>query len=200
MAPWLIAGLGNPGPKYAGTRHNAGFDFIDALASAWNLSWSHEKAFEADIASGIAHGDKVLLVKPLTFMNLSGKSVSAAMRFHKIPLERVLVVHDEVAFAPGASKLNRGGSAAGHNGVADIIRVVGPGFLRLRIGIGPKAHPQMDLVDHVLGKLPDTDRASILASHPALIAGLATLLTQGESKAMNQLNRKPSPSINSTQP
>ena len=146
----LVAGLGNPGRGYAATRHNAGFWFADALASKLGASFGHESKFSADVARSA----DVRIVKPTTFMNLSGRSVAGVARFFGIAPEAILVVHDELDLEPGAAKLKFGGGTAGHNGLRDIHAQLGtPEFWRLRLGIGhPRnsAAPEREVVDYVL--------------------------------------------------
>jgi PTH1 family peptidyl-tRNA hydrolase len=146
----LVAGLGNPGREYANTRHNAGFWFADELAAKLGASFSHESKFGGEVANAGA----LRLVKPMTFMNLSGRAVAAASNFFGIAPDEILVVHDELDLLPGKVKMKLGGGVAGHNGLRDIQAQLGsPEFWRLRIGIG---HPrdsdltQQDVVDYVL--------------------------------------------------
>lgn len=149
----LIVGLGNPGSDYERTRHNAGFWLADAFASDLGATFQHEKAFAGFVAKAKAGGQQVLIAKPQTYMNRSGQSVGAIARFYKVPVESVLVLHDELDLMPGQVKLKQGGGHAGHNGLRDIQSVMGsPNFWRLRIGIG---HPrklglQQQVADFVL--------------------------------------------------
>lgn len=136
----LIIGLGNPGPEYETTRHNAGFWLADHLADDMKASFSLEKAFSASVAKARFEGEAVILAKPKTFMNRSGQAAGALMRFYKLTPEQVLVLHDELDLMPGQAKLKQGGGHAGHNGLRDIQAALGsPNFWRLRIGIG---HPR----------------------------------------------------------
>lgn len=136
----LIVGLGNPGPEYEATRHNAGFWLLDHLATDLKTSFTLEKSFFAWVAKARVNGENVILAKPITFMNRSGQSVGALARFFKLAPEQVLVAHDELDLLPGHAKLKQGGGHAGHNGLRDIQAVFGsPAFWRLRIGIG---HPR----------------------------------------------------------
>ncbi|MFA7679868.1 MAG: aminoacyl-tRNA hydrolase [Pigmentiphaga sp.] len=136
----LIAGLGNPGPNYERTRHNAGFWLIDQIADDLKLTFSAEKSFFGDVAKGKIDGEHLLLVKPMTYMNRSGQAVGALARFYKLAPEQVLVLHDELDLFPGQVKLKQGGGHAGHNGLKDIQAALGsPAFWRLRLGIG---HPR----------------------------------------------------------
>ena len=174
----LFVGLGNPGPEYEGTRHNAGFWWVDALARELKVSLVHEKGYRGLIARANVHGQTVWLLEPQTFMNLSGHSVAALARFYKIQPEEILVVHDELDVVPGQAKLKFGGSHAGHNGLRDIHAQLGTGdYWRLRIGIG---HPgvKSEVVDWVLRKPAPEQRTLIeecvartQKAVPALLAG-----------------------------
>jgi PTH1 family peptidyl-tRNA hydrolase len=136
----LIVGLGNPGPEYEATRHNAGFWLVDHLATDLKASFTLEKSFFAWVAKARFEGENIILAKPATFMNRSGQSVGALSRFYKLVPEQVLVAHDELDLLPGQAKLKQGGGHAGHNGLRDIQSVLGsPAFWRMRIGIG---HPR----------------------------------------------------------
>ena len=190
----VIAALGNPGREYSATRHNAGWIVIDALAAQAGAVWKEESRFSASVAKITFGGSSVHLIKPLTFMNDSGSPLAAFLRFHRIELPELVVLHDDIAFEPGQLRLSLGGSAAGHNGVASCIRHLGEQFVRARLGIGPKQHPGQDLADHVLGRFPDADLATLTQRIPDFIKNLETLLSQGLPAAQNLTNRKsPSP-------
>jgi len=136
----LIVGLGNPGAQYEKTRHNAGFWLIDRIAADLRVDFALEKAFSGHVAKTKLNGEPLTLLKPMTYMNRSGQAVGALARFYKLPVESVLVLHDELDLAPGQVKLKRGGGHAGHNGLKDIQAALGsPDFWRLRLGIG---HPR----------------------------------------------------------
>ena len=174
----LFVGLGNPGTEYEGTRHNAGFWWVDALARELKLHLSMDKGYPGLVARGNVHGQTVWLLEPQTYMNVSGKSVAALARFFKIAPEEILVVHDELDVVPGQAKLKQGGSHAGHNGLRDIHAQLGTGdYWRLRLGIG---HPgvKSEVVDWVLRKPAPDQREAIegciertLKAVPALLAG-----------------------------
>ena len=190
----VIAALGNPGREYAATRHNAGWIVIDALAAQAGAAWKEESRFSASVAKITFGGSSVHLIKPLTFMNDSGSPLAAFLRFHRIELPELVVLHDDIAFEPGTLRLTVGGSDGGHNGVRSCIEHLGTEFIRARIGIGPKRHPQQDLADHVLGRLPPEDLAALERAYPDFTQGLQTLLSQGLPAAQNLTNRKsPSP-------
>ena len=182
----LFVGLGNPGPEYQGTRHNAGFWWVDALARELKVTLHPEKSFHGHVARAVVHGQTVWLLEPQTYMNLSGKSVSALARFYKIEPAQVLVAHDELDVVPGQAKLKFGGGHAGHNGLRDIHAQLGtPDYWRLRLGIG---HPgvKADVANWVLQKPAPDQREAMedcvsrtIKAVPALMAGemeKATLL------------------------
>jgi PTH1 family peptidyl-tRNA hydrolase len=174
----LFVGLGNPGPEYDATRHNAGFWWVDALARELKVSLSHEKGYHGLVARTTSQGETIWLLEPQTFMNVSGKSVAALARFFKIKPEEILVAHDELDVVPGQAKLKFGGSHAGHNGLRDIHAQLGTGdYWRLRIGIG---HPgvKAEVVNWVLKKPLAEQRTAIeecidrtVKAAPMLIAG-----------------------------
>ena len=151
----LFAGLGNPGAKYANNRHNVGFMAADAIARRHSFSpWS--KKFQAEIAEGRIGGEKVVLIKPQTFMNLSGQSVGEALRFYKLDLSAVTVFYDEIELAAGKVRVKTGGGSAGHNGIRSLDQHLGKEYRRVRIGVG---HPGRDMVHgHVLGDFAKSDR------------------------------------------
>ena len=174
----LFVGLGNPGPEYEATRHNAGFWWLDGLAGDLKVRLAHDRAYHGLVARTAVHGQAVWLLQPQTFMNLSGKSVAALARFYKIQPEEILVAHDELDVVPGQAKLKFGGSHAGHNGLRDIHAQLGTGdYWRLRIGIG---HPgvKSEVISWVLKKPAAEQRSAIeecvartLQAVPALLAG-----------------------------
>lgn len=187
---YLIVGLGNPTKKYEHTRHNIGFDVIDRLANQYNISMNMKK-FKGICGTGTIEGVKTLLLKPQTFMNLSGISVREAADFYKLNLTReLIVIYDDIDLTPGNLRIRKKGSAGGHNGIKDIIAHLGTQeFLRIRIGAGAKAEGQ-DLVSHVLGHFPKEDRELVdQAIGNALDA--VRLMVQGDADAaMNQFNKK----------
>ena len=187
---FVIVGLGNPGKKYENTRHNAGFISIDALAERYGISIS-EKKHKALCGSGVIEGNKVLLVKPQTFMNLSGESVRSVMDFYKIdPEEDMLVIYDDISLAPGNIRIRKKGSAGGHNGIKSIIAHVGTqNFMRIKVGVGEKPSG-WDLADYVLGHFSDEDNEKIKEIMPDVMQA-AALMVQGDvDKAMNDFNAK----------
>lgn len=190
MSITLVAGLGNPGREYESTRHNAGWVVLEAWARKLGLTWKTSPQFEAETARWDAPGRTVYLAKPLTFMNDSGRAVGALARFYKVPAASVVAVYDDLNIDLGLVKVSVTGSAGGHNGVASLLEHLGDGFVRYRLGIGPKEPPQMDLKDFVLGKFTP-DQQTVISQHlSSYLSGLDLLLTRGTEAAMNQLNRR----------
>ena len=188
-AEWLVAGLGNPGKKYEGTRHNAGFDALDFLARRWNAPTPRVK-FEGLCCQAAVNGHKVVLLKPQTFMNLSGRSIAAAAAFYKIDPARVVVLCDDVTQSPGRVRIRPSGSAGGHNGLKDIIaRLDSQDFVRVRLGVGEKPNPEYDLADWVLGRISGADRKAF-ESRLEDVANAVELIMDGKlSEAQNRYNR-----------
>ncbi len=191
MAFAVVAALGNPGANYARTRHNIGWLVLDAFVRSQRLSWQSEPKFEGEVARLPADGSRAetWLLKPLTFMNLSGKSVQALMRWKRFVPSDLLVVHDELAVTLGSLKVSPGGGAGGHNGVSDIIQRIGPEFHRLRLGIGPKTPPQMSQADFVLSGFKPEEEAPLAVALESGLKALELLLRFPAAQAMNQLNR-----------
>ena len=185
---WLIVFLGNPGPKYACTRHNAGFMAGDALAKKLGVSINRLR-FKALTAAAEINGEKVLLMKPQTFMNLSGEAVGQAARFYKIPPERVLVVSDEISLPLGKLRVRPKGSAGGHNGLKSIIASLGSdAFPRIRIGVGAPPHPDYDMADWVLSVFRNQDLEDMLAASDRAAEAVTTYISDGPERAMNRFN------------
>jgi len=185
---WIAVFLGNPGLRYENTRHNAGFMVADVLAKKAEVKIIRAK-FSAFTAIASIGGKRVLLVKPQTYMNLSGTSASQAMKFHRVPLQNVLVISDEVSLPPGKLRIRRRGSAGGHNGLRDIIsKCGGEDFPRIRLGVGSPVHEGYEMADWVLSKL--TGEESKLLSGAVLRATEAIELTmsQGLDSAMSMYN------------
>ena len=185
---WLLVGLGNPGDQYENTRHNVGFMVADELAERHNIPVQRLK-FRA-LTNTVTVGDrKVLLMKPVTYMNLSGEAVREAAAFYKIPPEHILVISDEVALAPGKLRVRRSGSAGGHNGLKNIIAHLGTDqFPRIRLGVGQKPHPDYDMADWVLGKFQGEDKKAVEAAVKQAADAAECLIREGVDKAMNQYN------------
>lgn len=185
----LIVGLGNPGPTYARTRHNAGFELADELARRAGASFRHEGRHQGELARASIAGTEVWLLKPMTFMNLSGQAVRSVAAFYRIPPQSILVAHDELDFAPGVVRLKEGGGAGGHNGLRDLIAQLGDPFWRLRIGIG---HPgdRGAVLDYVLGRPPAAEAELIREAVLAAADAVPMMLTEGTQKAMSRLHAR----------
>ena len=187
----LVAGLGNPGREYEATRHNLGWVVLDVLAKKHGLAWKHAPQFEAEIARwDLGAGRTRWLVKPLTFMNASGRAISAVARFYKLEPAAIAAVYDDLTIDLGLIKVSVTGSAGGHNGVASLLEHVGDGFVRYRLGIGPKEPAQMELSDFVLGKFTPSQNLLLTQKLDHFVSGLELLLSRGVEPAMNQLNRR----------
>ncbi len=186
---FIIAGLGNPGIKYENTRHNAGFMAVSAMEEKYGFKTDTYK-YKAKTAVCQIGGKSCLIMKPETFMNLSGEAVSQAMNFYKIPLENLLVIFDDISLEPGHMRIRRKGSAGGHNGIKSIIECCGgEDFPRIKIGVGKKPRPDYDLADWVLGKFSDDDRRKIDEVCKNACSA-AEMIVKGEiSQAMNLYNR-----------
>ncbi len=187
----LIVGLGNPGPEYAATRHNAGFWFVDEVASRLRAPLVPERGYSGLAARANVAGQAVWLLKPMTYMNLSGKSVAALARFFKIEPAEIVVAHDELDLLPGQVKLKQGGSHAGHNGLKDIHAQLGSAdYWRLRIGIG---HPGVKaaVIDYVLKKPSPEQLVEIQKSIDQALSGLDLLLAGDMERATMKINARP---------
>ncbi|MCI6502273.1 MAG: aminoacyl-tRNA hydrolase [Clostridia bacterium] len=185
---FLLVGLGNPGTKYENTRHNAGFRFLDDLAKKQGVSVTRSR-FQS-LCGDMVFGEKrVLLIKPQTFMNLSGQAVAEAARFYKIPPEKVIVVSDDTSLDIGRLRVRRKGSDGGHNGLKNIILLLGTdAFPRLRIGVGQKPHPDYDMADWVLGNLNSEELKKITSTYDAASQGLEKILNGDVDGAMQICN------------
>lgn len=189
-AEWIVAFLGNPGLKYNGTRHNAGFMAADAMEKKLGVS-INKMRFKALTQTVDIGGKKVLLMKPQTFMNLSGDAIVQAANFYKVPPERVIVVSDETALPIGKLRIRRGGSAGGHNGLKSVIARLGTDqFPRIRLGVGDKPHPDYDMADWVLAAFKGQDAADMEAVAEKAADAVACYITEGADKAMNKFNTR----------
>lgn len=187
---FIIAGLGNPTSQYEGTRHNIGFDVMDALAEKYNISIS-EKKHKALCGKGVIEGEKVLLVKPQTYMNLSGESIAEILNYYKLDAgEDFLVVFDDISLAPGNIRIRKKGSAGGHNGIKNIIAMTGTqNFKRIKVGVGEKPKG-WDLADYVLGRFSDEDRKKVNDAIEDAIGAVSMILRGETDQAMNCYNAK----------
>ena len=185
---WLVVGLGNPGDKYDNTRHNVGFAAIDQLAEELRVPVQKLK-YRALTQTVELGGAKVLLMKPITYMNLSGEAVGEAARFFKIPADHVLVLSDDVSLPVGKLRVRRGGSAGGHNGLKSIIQHLGTDqFPRVKIGVGEKPHPDYDMADWVLGKFTGEDLKTISQAIQRAGKAAECYIHDGPDQAMNRFN------------
>lgn len=188
---WLVVGLGNPGPEYAGNRHNVGFMVVDALASRWRAD-SFRSKWSSQYAQAAVGAERVVLQKPMQYMNLSGQAAAAAARFYQIPPEQVLVIHDELDLEFGTLRLKKDGGAAGHNGLRSLIACLGsPEFLRLRFGVGKPARGPG--ADHVLSDFSKHERSQ-LDDLLILACDMAeATVREGLTAAMNRHHARPKP-------
>ena len=185
---WLIVGLGNPGSQYDRTRHNAGFLALDRLARQLGAKVNRVR-FRAMTAQATIGGEKVLLMKPQTFMNASGLSVQPAAAFYKIPPERILVLFDDISLPPGKVRIRAEGSAGGHNGLKSIISALGSqAFPRVKIGVGEKPHPDYDLKDWVLSKPSAQESKLIDSALDHAVSAVEVILKEGCAAAASKFN------------
>ena len=185
----IVAGLGNPGPDYAKTRHNAGFLAIDSIAASVGVKIDRLK-FKALTAEAAIGGIRVLLMKPQTFMNLSGEAIAEAASFYKILPENIIVLHDEISFEPGKIRIRRKGSAGGHNGLKSIIaHLSSEEFPRIKIGVGQKPAPDYDLVKWVLGKFSSDDILKLEGQFESIGKAVELMLVGKIDEAMNRFSK-----------
>ena len=185
---WIVVGLGNPGDKYENTRHNAGFLVVDELARRGNFAVRKIK-HKALTQTAVIGGQRALVMKPTTYMNLSGEAVGDAARFYKIPADHVLVISDDTDLPVGKLRIRKSGSAGGHNGLKSIIQHLGGDkFPRLKVGVGGKPHPDYDMADWVLGKLQGEDKKVFDEAVKKAADAIECLLKEGADKAMNKFN------------
>ena len=185
---WLVVCLGNVGDQYDNTRHNIGFEVADELARRGNFAVRKVK-HKALTETAVIGGQGVLVMKPTTYMNLSGEAVGEAARFYKIPADRVLVISDDTDLPVGKLRIRKSGSAGGHNGLKSIIQHLGGDkFPRLKVGVGGKPHPDYDMADWVLGKLQGEDKKVFDEAVKRAADAIECLLKEGADKAMNKFN------------
>lgn len=190
---YIIVGLGNPTKEYQGTRHNVGFDVIDAIADAYNIT-VESKEKRAYVGKGIIAGQKVLLAKPQTYMNLSGESVRGLLDYYKIDEEsELIIIYDDVSLDVGQLRIRKKGSAGGHNGIKSIISHLGHNvFMRIKMGVGEKPK-QYDLADYVLGHFSKEDRVIMEDGYKKAVKAIEMILTGDVDGAMNEFNKKVKP-------
>ena len=185
---WLVVGLGNPGLQYENTRHNAGFMAADLLAKENHFDFNKNK--NEALCGEFRQGDaRILVIKPQTYMNNSGRSVSKIAAFYKIPADRIIVMLDDITLDVGKIRMRRKGSHGGHNGIKDIIELLGrDDIMRIKIGVGKKPHPDYDLVDWVLGRFPKEQTADLNKAIEKSVAAVGEIITRGIDSAMNKYN------------
>ena len=185
---WLIVGLGNPGKEYENTRHNCGFKAIEALADQLNCKIDKSK-FQGLYGQAVYQGKKVFLLKPQTFMNLSGRSVLQLSAYYAIPPSHIIVLFDDISLEPGRLRIRADGSAGGHNGIKSIIQELGSqNFPRVKIGVGSKPNPQYDLADWVLSNFSASEKKALEFSLPHAASAALYIIDHGISEAANQYN------------
>ncbi|MGK7874120.1 MAG: aminoacyl-tRNA hydrolase [Xenococcaceae cyanobacterium] len=189
VIPQLIVGLGNPESKYDKTRHNIGFEVVDALAQSWQISWHQSRRFQGLFAEGREpHGGKIRLLKPLTYMNRSGQSIRAVIDWYKLPPKSMLVIYDEMDLPVGRLRIRLSGSAGGHNGMKSIISHLGrQDFPRLRIGIG-KSSLEQETISHVLGRFSSNEAKVMPEVLQLVVEAVELSLKEGVEKAMSLYN------------
>ena len=189
---WVVVGLGNPGRRYRATRHNVGFRVVDRLAARWDVAVERE-AHRALVGEARRAGERVLLVKPQTWMNESGEALASLARFYRVDPARVIAVHDDVDLEPGRVRIRRGGRAGGNRGVESLMAALGdPGFLRVKIGVGrPPAGPVPP--SWVLSVPPAEELAALAAAEERAVDAVELLVTDGPERAMNRINQKEVP-------
>lgn len=186
---YLIAGLGNPTKEYDKTRHNVGFSVIDVLADQYRIDVS-EKKHKALCGRGAIEGQKVILVKPQTFMNLSGESIREVVDYYKIEAEDIIIIYDDISLEPGQLRIRLKGSAGGHNGIKNIIAHLGSQeFPRIKVGVGAKP-PRMDLADYVLSRFSKEEQPLMEDAFKEAAEAAVMMMTEGAEKAMNHYNTK----------
>lgn len=186
----VIAGLGNPGAEYANTPHSIGFEVVDALAREIGASWKASSSFGGELAAGMLGGMKVVLVKPMTYMNLSGDCVAPVVKYHNAKAaEDLLVVSDDIDLPVGKMRVRKGGSAGGHNGLKSVIERTGtPDFVRLRLGVGRDSHERANVIGHVLGKFSPADRRVMDEVVAQAVKAIGTIELESVETAMNRYN------------
>ena len=185
----IIAGLGNPGSEYQNTPHSIGFEVVDAVARAAGVAWRESKSDKGALAEVAIAGVKAKLVKPLTFMNLSGDCIAPILRYCNATVDDLIVVSDDIDLPVGRLRIRKGGSAGGHNGLKSIIERVGsPNFIRLRLGVGRDRNDRSKVVSHVLGKFDPESRKTMDLVVEAAVKALCAIVRDGHERAMNAYN------------
>ena len=186
----IVVGLGNPGAQYLHTRHNAGFLAIDYICNKYNAR-VNKSAHKALVGEATIGGKRVLLIKPQTYMNLSGESIKSALDFYKIKPENLIVIYDDISLDVGRLRVRRDGSAGGHNGIKSIIANIGTQiFPRIKVGVGQKPHPDYDLASWVLSEFKNDELKALEGTFPTVCEGLEKILTASIDDAMQVCNKK----------
>lgn len=184
---YLIVGLGNPEPEYSKTRHNMGFDVINKLAKKYEIELSRSN-YQAIFGNGIVEGEKAIFVKPQTFMNASGESIKKYVDFYKIPLEKVLVIYDDMDTDVGKIRVRAKGGAGSHNGMKSVVEELGSeNFPRIRVGIG-RPKDEFDRIDYVIGAIPDEEYIQLQKGQDKAVEAIICYIKQGIDDAMNKFN------------
>ena len=184
---YIIVGLGNPEPEYSNTRHNMGFDTINKIAKKYNIEFSKTN-FKGIYGTGIIEGEKVILLKPQTFMNLSGESIKEIIDFYKLNTDNLIIIYDDIDIEPGIIKLRKTGGPGTHNGMKSVIKEIGTEkFPRVRVGIGKPEH-KGDLINYVIGKIPEEDKKILEKSTDIARDAVIEIIKSGIDKAMNCFN------------
>ena len=195
----VIAGLGNPGAEYANTPHSIGFEVVDALARSLGASWKSSSSFNGELAQGMLGGVKVLLVKPQTYMNLSGECVSPVLKYHNATVQDLLVVSDDIDLPVGRLRIRKGGSAGGHNGLKSVIERTGStDFVRLRVGVGRDPQSRSNVIGHVLGKFSPEARKAMDEVVAAAAEAVGAIENENLETAMNRYNGWTAPAVAAT--
>ena len=185
---WLIVGLGNPGLQYENTRHNVGFMTADLLMKQNDGDFNKHK-FEAAFGECTIGKNRVLVVKPQTYMNNSGRAVTQIAAFYKIPKDKIIIIYDDISLDVGKIRMRRNGSHGGHNGMKDIIELIGDNNItRIKIGVGQKPHPDYNLADWVLSKFPESDKENLDAALLKATKAAKEIMSKGIDSAMNKYN------------
>ena len=185
----VIAGLGNPGAEYANTPHSIGFEVVDAVAQGIGASWKGSSSFKGELAAGMLGGMKVLLVKPQTYMNLSGDCIAPVLKYHNSTIQDLLVVSDDIDLPVGRMRIRKGGGAGGHNGLKSVIERTGSqDFARLRIGVGRDPQSRSNVIGHVLGKFSQDDRKVMDEVVAEAAAAVGAIENENLETAMNRYN------------
>lgn len=185
---FLIVGLGNPGNKYEGTRHNIGFDIVDYIAAIYNIKLNKLK-FRALYGEGVIQGERVIIAKPQTFMNLSGECVRDIKEYYKLDTDNIIIIYDDVSLSPGRLRIRGTGSAGGHNGIKSIIyQLNSDAFPRIKIGVGMPTHADFDLADFVLSRFTQAEQKQMAECAKKAEQAIPIIMKQGVSEAMNRFN------------